>query len=203
MIENSWELDLAFKGERNYLHGTDIILGLFITIFKAKNISIQFHKMSKYQLIAEYVSTNDLSFLRKSNTLCALMFFTNNDGEKNIVALKENKNHKICKKNPYNESKVIENSIVVNNEISQKINNKFSFIERVVALNKELLNEIVTRQDWLFVRIDLLDSPSKKEHISIKCIREVGGSMYKSSITSCNELLGHIYFSRVVNESRD
>jgi hypothetical protein len=197
------KLDLSFKGDRNYLHGTDIIQGLFATKLKLFDISIQFHKMSKYQLEANYVNSDDLPALRESKNLCAIMFFTNDNGEKKIVVMIENNNHKIYKSYPYNESEVIENSILKNKKISQMAKNQYSFIERVVALNKELLNNIVAWQEWLFVRIDLLEPPSEKEHISIKCVREVGGSMYKSSISSNSHLLGYIFFSRRMDESRD
>ena len=82
MTSDCWELDLAYKGERNYLHGTDIAFELFRTVDVAHEISIQFHKVVEHPLVANYVSDSDLSSLRASSPLCVLMFYTTLGGKK-------------------------------------------------------------------------------------------------------------------------
>ena len=123
--------------------------------------------------------------------------------KKKIIALSDDNSRHIYRRNPYNEEEVIENSSISNFEIRQQSNNKFNFFERIVALNKALLNEIFGMKNWLFVRLDINDCPEKVEHISILFIREVGGAIYKSDIVSSGVVLGCIYFSRKKNERWD
>jgi len=195
MTRKYWNLDLTYKGGRNYLHGTDIIFELFKTIEMVESAVFQFHKVAVYPLKACYIGESDLTLFRAMSETCAIVFFVTPSKEKKIIVLIENEELRVSGRTQYNELEVVEYCTIVNNSVTQKNNNSFTFFEQVVALNKKLLNEIFGKKEWLFTRLDLKEYPAKINDISIDFIREVGGSIYKSNILSNNIVLGCIIFS--------
>lgn len=195
MTRKYWNLDLTYKGDRNYLHGTDIIFELFKTIEVAESVVFQFHKLIVHPLKARYISESDLTLFRAMSEMCAIVFFVTPSKEKKIIVLIENEELSVPGRTQYNELEVVKNCTIVNHSAAQQNNNYFTFFEQVVALNKKLLNEIFGKKEWLFTRLDLKKYPVKIDDISIDFIREVGGSIYKSNILSNNIVLGCIIFS--------
>ena len=138
--EKPYHLDLSYKGERCYLHGTDIAFQLCKVLDISGEVTIQFYKMATYPILAYHVDTDELSKLRSLGKMCALMSYRDTNQEIRIVALVEDKFKVISKRKAYSESKVILGANIVNDEIVQLVANQGNFFERVVALNKELLN---------------------------------------------------------------
>ena len=194
--EKPYHLDLSYKGERCYLHGTDIAFQLCKVLDISGEVTIQFYKMATYPILAYHVDTDELSKLRSLGKMCALMSYRDTNQEIRIVALVEDKFKVISKRKAYSESKVILGANIVNDEIVQLVANQGNFFERVVALNKELLNRVVSENSWVFGRINLLTYPIDPASTSIKLSGELGGNSYKSSIFGDNTLLGDIFFSR-------
>lgn len=194
--EKPYHLDLSYKGERCYLHGTDIAFQLCKVLDISGEVTIQFYKMATYPILAYHVDTDELSKLRSLGKMCALMSYRDTNQEIRIVALVEDKFKVISKRKAYSESKVIFGANIVNDEIVQLVANQGNFFERVVALNKELLNRVVSENSWVFGRINLLTYPIDPVSISIKLSGELGGNSYKSSIFGDNTLLGDIFFSQ-------
>ena len=195
MTHKYWNLDLTYKGDRNYLHGTDIIFELFKTIEMVESAVFQFHKVAVYPLKACYIGESDLTLFRAMSEMCAIVFFVTPGKEKKIIVLIENEELRAPGRTQYNDLEVVECCTIVNHSATQQNNNYFTFFEQVVALNKKLLNEIFGKKEWLFIRLDLKRYPVKIDDISIDFIREVGGSIYKSNILSNNIVLGCIIFS--------
>jgi hypothetical protein len=195
MTQKYWNLDLTYKGDRNYLHGTDIIFELFETIGVVESAVFQFHKVAVHQLKACYIDESDLTLFRAMSETCAIVFFVTPSKEKKIIVLIEDEERRVSNRTQYNELEAVECCTIVNNIATQQNNNCFTFFEQVVALNKKLLNEIFGKKEWLFTRLDLKGHPINIDDISIDFIREVGGSMYKSNILSNNIVLGCIFFS--------
>ena len=195
MKNNYWDLDLAYKGDRNYLHSTDIVFELFKTIGSANSIVFQFHKASSHPLRASYINESELAFFRAMGEMCVIASFVIPGGERKIIALVEDKKQVVSRRSPYNELEVVKYSVVGDNRISQKINNKFTFFDQISSLNKKLLNKLFGKRNWLLVRLDLEKYPVYIGDISIVFVREVGGVMYKSNIVNGNTILGCVFFS--------
>lgn len=195
MTYKYWNLDLPYKGSRDYLHGTDIISKLLEEIGAVESIVFQFHKVAIHPLRACYIADSDIMRFRSINNTCAIVVFTAPNKEKKVVALLEDEKQSVSSRIQYNEPEAIMDSIVDGNSIAQKNNDCFTFFEQIVALNKELLNELFGRKEWLFTRLDLKEYPIKIDNISIEFVHEVGGSIYKSNMLSNNVLLGCIFFS--------
>ena len=94
-------LSLSFKGERTYLHGTDIFPSLLKITGPIKNLSIQFHKTTSKKLKLHFLKPSDVAEFRKCNDLCVLMIFTRL-GNREVILITETKKKEA---NPLAESK--------------------------------------------------------------------------------------------------
>jgi len=194
-MNNSIELSLSFKGEREYIRGTDVINE---SIEKLKNLSkditVQFHEMLYFPVVLVEVSFVEFSNFKKINNVSGLITYKTKHGEKKLLALVQNNEKKISDRCEYDESVNLMGYVVNDKTISQDCKNCGSFIERVVSLYKKLLNTIVSKEFWIFARIDLYCHPNDMQNISIKLINIVGDRMFKASISSNGTCLGTLVF---------
>ena len=196
-MSKSYPLNLSFKGNRDYIQGPDIIFELIDQIPDIKNdIKVQFHKMSSLPLKAFYVDNRMLTELKKSGDLCALLSYKSETNSLKLMAVIEDKSKVIFQRKEYNESQIIKGYEINDNEISQNMHYAGNFYERVVALYKELLNQTISKEFWIFLRLDLLSIDIKINSISIKIQHETGGEMYKANINGDGKFLGSIYFAK-------
>jgi hypothetical protein len=187
-------LRLSFKGERDYLHGTDIFPSLLEVAGEVKDLSIQFHKLTSKVLKAQIVAESDLSKLRSTGKLCVLMTYKQH-AKQFFIAVTET-TEPITARQPFDEELTIKGANIVEKEIIQHLPTTGSFIERTVALNKKLLNSIVDVHPWLFSRLDLKEAPLDPSSLSLRLTNEFGNRTFHSEITGDGKLLGNIYFSR-------
>lgn len=190
-----FELDLAFKGERDYLHGTDIAHSLLSITGSIQRVTIQIHRMSSHPLIARYSTNKEIAQLRGNQELVAIMVFNNINKSRRFIALKEDFNKKVSKRYQYDESQVTSRASISYNQVEQFEPTTGNFFERVVALNKFLLNSIVDNHPWVFSRIDLQYAPVCPRKLSIFLRQEIGGHTYKSEISGDDVNLGNIFFT--------
>jgi hypothetical protein len=194
-MNNSIELSLAFKGEREYIHGTDVINESIKQLKDLnKNITVQFHEMLYFPVVLVEIPFMELSNFKKLNDVSGSITYKTKHGDKKLLVLVQNNEKKISDRYEHDESIIIEGYVINDKTISQNYKNHGSFIERVVSLYKKLLNTIVSKEFWLFVRIDLSYYPSDMQNISIKLTNIVGGRMFKASISSNGTCLGTLIF---------
>lgn len=191
-------LDLPFKGSRQYLHGTDIIPAVLALTGSVEEVSFQIHRMAMYPLLVRWVDNSELEALRKSNALCLLMSYIDTEQERKTVAVVEDNSYQIDKRIPYDEEQVIAGASISGKTIVQKTGRSGSFIERVVALNKALILEVVGKCSLLLMRIDLRSMPVSPKEISITLTRVIGEKTFLSTISGDGDVLGTIYFSKRV-----
>ena len=187
-------IHLSMKGERSYLHGTDILYALIGLTGKCQDLSFNIHKLSSKVLRAQVVSESDVSTLRSSGELCALMIY-NQSSQRKMIAVTET-NEPITARRPYNEEYVVKGAKITERTIIQNFPQEGNYIERIVALNKKLLNSVIEMEAWLFSRINLKNAPLEPHKLSLKITREIGERTYQSEICGDGDLLGKIYFSR-------
>src|SRR5690242_20463127 len=133
-------LNFKFKGNRNYVHGTDIyskILQHLSEEFTISNLDLSFHKVVKNNLIAEFVHSNHAN---SDNATPASIFKFSDPTETYIVRLFET-NSDVTENYEYDEEDVIKASIFNEVEKSILLNfpSSYTNIEKVVALNKRLM----------------------------------------------------------------
>jgi len=146
-------------------------------------------------MTAFWVSGKEVVNLKKQDP-CVIGVYQNNNSEKQYVVVIDDFSKPIDNRVPYDESVILEGAISFDQTIKQNTAKQGNFFERVVSLNKSLLNEIVENHPWVFSRIDLRELPVEVNALTISLLNNIGGHTYKSSIHADNELVGHLYFTR-------
>jgi hypothetical protein len=193
LLKNNIE-KFEFKGDREYLTGADIFSFFIGSTSPLYNLTIQFHKITEKKLSIQTIKTADLKAMRDNNQVCALLSHKNLKNGTVMVAVETEDN--IVDRVPYNEEGILRGAIIFDGIITQNESFNGDFIDRIVALNKMLLNNIVEPNEWIFSRIDLDSASVNPQKISIKMERGIGGRIYQSSIMGDDKFLGTIYFSR-------
>lgn len=203
MAEN--ELRFCFKGERNYIHGTDIYNRLieYVSACNAdgKNengpfitgIDLLIYNMSRENITLSFIPPKDRSNLK--------FVFKYEDAMKDKVALYGLGNGKnVDCRYDYSEEKIWEMSDVNadKKEIILKGYTNFTFIENVVAMNKLLLETIYPDKNsgWIFARLQIAEPLGSDEH-NIKLIFRTNFNfkLLKTEIIVREKPVGFIYFS--------
>jgi hypothetical protein len=194
-------LNFKFKGNRNYVHGTDIytkVLQHLSKEFTISNIDLSFHKVVKNNLTAEFVPAG---YVSSNKTTPASIFKFASSKETYIVYLFET-NEEVTENYEYNEDEVVSASVFNEDEKSILLNSSSSYIniEKVVALNKRLLENLLTDPGkWFFTRITIDKDLNQQqpEIITLKLVKNIGSKITKTLILFDDEEQGYIYFSKV------
>lgn len=187
-------LDLNFKGERDYLHGTDIIPALVELTGPAQNLTVQIHRKTSHQLSAQWVDEIKLSQMRKKGDICVLMSYETLEGMKKYIVVTEDLSKPVKTSKPYDEKKVINLSTIQENCISQENYSTGTVIERIVALNKSLLTKLENHSSWLFCGIELKTLPDDRVPLEISFKNKFGRGLYKSIIVVEGQEIGCLTF---------
>jgi hypothetical protein len=194
-----YPLNLSFKGDRKYIHSSDVIPAIFDQIPDIKNnITIQFHKIARHPVIAFYIDVEKLPKLKKSGELCAILSYKSEDNSLTLIIAITEIQWLTPHTKAFNESQVIQGHKIIDKEILQPLSFSGNFYERVVALYKELLNQVISKEFWVLVRLDLISNNININALSIKIVTEIGGEMYKASVNGDGKYLGSIYFAKGV-----
>ncbi len=199
-LDESHRLRLSFKGDRNYLHGTDIVPAILELSGPARDVHVQIYKMTTHALTAHWIDEVKLSELRREKRLCILMSYSDVEGKPKFVGVTEDMTTGITESRPYDEARVVQSSVQDGHMISQSDGPTGTFFERIVALNKVLLNQLEGVSPWLFTGVELSRIPDDRTAISIELTNKIGQRLFKSSITADDEIVGSIMFSRKAPE---
>ena len=191
-------LNPCFKGDRQYITGADIynlsILDLLTErVRNFQNIDLSFHQLTTSNLVLSNGLENDqkdIAFLRVKTETTEGSYF--------IVETGEQINCRIH----FDEESIVKMSIFKSKENSitlEKFDN-FSFIEKIVALNKSLLKRLYpeAKGKWYFVRIKLFGNRLEDLNpslITIKLRKNLSFKITDSIVFADNKEVGSIYFS--------
>jgi hypothetical protein len=193
------QLTLKFKGERNYLHGTDmyneILTWLKIEKHEVEDIDFAFHFLAKRQLKAI------LFPLTESIIPVAVCTFTSG-GVRESVSLFET-DHPVMERYPYKEDEIVSQKEI---DLTQKKGilrgeMTYSDIEVWVAMTKSLHQKVYAqlKGKWLFVRGRfpeyLSHSPAKERTIVIAA--SFNDKLTRTEVFFDGVKSGEIYFSIV------
>lgn len=200
-MTGSFPLNSTFRGDRSYLHGTDVydsIITLMCEENEVQQLNLTFHSR----------------LLRQPDLVC---------GEADLVALRGDpafrgeariqtrlgkicaglieSNRKVSERRPCNEKQVLAtaNIDIENRTATLNGSAEGSAIEQVVFLNKKLhlnaLPQLGTQ--WVFARLDLKDKLLQHRNgvLSIRLAQVLGGRFTRSDIFWDDHRLGNIFFS--------
>jgi len=204
-VENSqkikFDLSFKFKGNRKYVAGTDVynkvvekLLELSIT--GIRDIELSFHRFIHHNLSCNLSkSSMDIQFDESS-----AIFTFKSDGLKYFLALVETKDEVKGNYN-FDEYQITGHSLILKKtvELNQATNICYSNIEKVVALNKHLLNNYFSENTgkWAFSKIQLVKEfkTLKPSRIRLMLEKNIGLKLTKSAIDFDGNKIGYIYFS--------
>jgi hypothetical protein len=199
---NFRELDLCYKGERDYVHGTDIFDACMKLLLPdagiIQNIDMSLHKIMRNQLCI--VTKNQASVQENFPAI----FSYSEGGTLNASYLKETEKGISCRYK-YDEESVTEKAVMdlKMKTISLVDSDKFSLIEKIVAMNKKMLKSIFPdrKGKWFFTRIKLRDVSSFNDgdvhSIDIGLMRNLDFRLTDSIIRINDKVTGNIYFTMV------
>jgi hypothetical protein len=194
MLTTSTNLDLSFKGVRDYLHGTDIFDKLVELSGAEKDIKLRINKIIRNGLVAlPGIARGD------QNTPLSAMFSFEDDGGQKFIGLREDPAIKILDRYPYDEDVISTAAHLGDQTITLDIDSEHSFIELIVILNKTLLTKVLAQntRKWMFTRVEIDNLPRQLDKITMKYSDSIGARLVKSSIAVNGDHIGHIYFSGV------
>jgi len=196
MDPQSLRLDIKFKGSRTYLHGTDLFDAMMALNLSAPGAVLSNIRMSFYRPITRSVVAHRLVSRQAVTMRPAALFELKVDGEPAVWALEEAA-EEVAGRRPYDEAEAIAGAAVQNGTISQPRPTAFSFIERLVALNKHLLGSVRAGEkvDWWFARLELSTPPPPAPALRLTLETALGGRLMKSSVEVDGTWAGSIYFS--------
>lgn len=204
-MSNAIPVTFCFKGSRDYVHGTDMF-NKIIELKKERFNGVEFIDID--MTVRSIASTNMNMFESQSfhidpSTPINANFSINANGNRIDVLLVENGDAINCKYE-YNEEE-IEHAAVV--QIEEKIItlsnfSKYTLIEKIVALNKKLLNSLFPNHGgkWYFTKIKLremnLNTPISAT-IKLSFKKNMDFKITDTVIMVNDKQIGNIYFSLV------
>ncbi len=204
-MSNSIPITFCFKGSRDYVHGTDMF-NKIIELKKERFNGVEFIDID--MTVRSISSTNmnmfeSQSFHNDPSTPINANFSINANGNRIDVLLVENGDAINCKYE-YNEEE-IEHAAVL--QIEEKIItlsnfSKYTLIEKIVALNKKLLNSLFPNHGgkWYFTKIKLremnLNTPISAT-IKLSFKKNMDFKITDTVIMVNDKQIGNIYFSLV------
>lgn len=182
-----------FKGDRNYVHGSDIVNEL-LKNFKdqdLQSIDIRFNGITTSNML---LLPNDEDGEAKVNISWI------EDGRDSQYKLVET-GDQVQERYQYNEKLISDNACLdLETKSAQlKVKTPYTFCENLIATNKFLLQSLYPEEvgKWYFTRIELDRIISDEEAFKIILVKKLGFRLTKSEIYISNEKVGNIYFSMV------
>ena len=181
-------INAPLKGQRNYLHGTDICEHIISRKESFEYLSLTLKRPSRVALCivtaaeSRKDSYGDL-YIKESGQTHAYQLVETSFG--------------LNERRQYNEACMTKESKMSSDEdlIIFSLMHGFTVIECIVANHKKLLTNIYGNSDWAFTRIELLENPLKLTGpFMLKLKRKLGQKMFVSEVSSGPKLLGYITF---------
>lgn len=193
----AFRLQIEYKGNRSYLHGTDLFDALIELAHATCGEPWSSVRMSFYRPITCAVEAIRLPPQSAANFHPAALLELQINRQPVIWAVRERPDDQVEGRRPYDESLVTAGATFEGRSIIQQRPTPYTFIERLVALNKRLLDH--SRQDagvsWWFSRLELRQPPPKAPSLRLGIKTELASRLIKSSIDVDGERTGSIYFS--------
>lgn len=184
-------LELPYKGNRQYLHGTDIFNAVVALTKPRHAVSFRFHRVMRHPI--ELVPVDILAKVGRDSAGCYVL--SELDETRKIWLFRDAPARKVTRRVPYDEADVVADAAHRVDGIESPGPSPYSFIERSVALNKAMLMKRGdTAGGWLFTQLDLTRVPAEPRSIELRLTGFLGTKMAKSAIVCDGDPIGHMTF---------
>jgi hypothetical protein len=194
-------LEFRFKGDRDYIHGTDMFNAL-VGVHPAKilrEVHFSIHGFVRtphcevYQTdLKETVATLEHIKVRASFDL---------GGVAQWVVLKESSlaPSSPVKRYEYPEDRISSLCDIQDYSVALNRESPFTFIETVVSMNKHMHEKLFANAmgKWIFTGIDLRDGCDARKGLALRLGRDVTFRLTRAEIVHNGQAIGNLFFSLV------
>ena len=196
-------LNLPYKGDRDYLHGTDMYAETVRVLNSVEpealtgKCRLVIHNVARHQCQLLYTFLYDTA--KRPENLIAEFNFISDAG--NLVTWLVETSEAITERIPYPESQITEKCIISGRSIRLTSKTRFSAIEELVAMNKliHVTKYPPGESGWYFTRMDLdrLLTVNDVGNLQVTLQQNLNNRFTRSEVISHDQIIGHIYFSMV------
>lgn len=196
-------LDLTFRGNRDYLHGTDVytsLVNLYPNEAGSSAISLSFHSQIFTQI--DFVGTAPGTNVPEQDQPAFRGRVSIGTGSTAVHGVLMESDRPVTARRPCNERSVIAAAMVDTEKRCARLQPEVEAdaIDQVVFLNKQLHQVALPASStpWLFARLELkhaLPQPGAGG-FEVQINQVLGGRFTRSSIHLNEEFLGNIYFAK-------
>lgn len=198
-------LRLCLRGERNYLHGTDLYLAMLnatVTAFESEQISEIRMRFPRPFTEPLQLELSDFSNDTKSPEWSCVV-----GGKKRVGRLIPLDHQPPLKRFSFDESKLDSVSKIEGTTASLLGECGYSPIEYIVFLTKQLHQKTLPANkgsQWVFSRLELMHNPAapEMERMKISLIPALNDQFSRSEIMSNGMKIGDIFFSKIVRHEK-
>ena len=194
-LNESYSIDLGYKGGRKYVHGTDLYnsisnLAKQIIAPEAWVKSLIINKMIHMKCVIKF------NIVKHDKVAGKFIISNNKDYIEGFVI---ETNNSIVRHYAYDERSIYSTILLTGSRADQTFRTKFSSIEEVVAITKYLHNKIYPAlgKIWVFSKLKLTKrfNVSKDTLYSVKVKQNLGNRMTLSEIKENDQFIGEIVFT--------
>jgi hypothetical protein len=183
-------IDVPLREARTYLHSTNLFDFLAAATGARHNLSLIFRRKIECEVdalpAAEVAHAEDYP-ARFSGDYDA--------GRTDLVLVEKMPLVPLCRREPYNEKAVTGGARIEGTAIFSETDNGATPIERIVALNKRLLEHVSESQRVLvFSKVSLNSIPERQARLKIQLRSRLGLTLFRSFVFADDRELGEITF---------
>lgn len=194
-MSTTYQFDLAFRGERNYLQGADIFDALIGLTGWHGPVSLHFHRLMRSGVDAIEVADG-----RPAACFDAAFWYGPPEARR-CLGLCANPARPILERKPYDEPSVVAGAVVRPPRIESPGPIRASFMDRVLALNKLLLTRQFAPDKGSFrlARLDLEFVPENPTKLVLVHQASMGLRFVRSEILADDCSAGSVFFSLAID----
>jgi hypothetical protein len=199
-MDEQYNLEFCFKGDRTYVHGTDIYNKIIKNLAQKEvdyiNIDFSFHGVVKNNILISSIKPED------EESLKLVYKYVDKEKQKRIFYGVETNEIITCRyKYPEEDIFSVCHIDKEKEQIELSLNTSYSFIENIVAMNKFLLEQLFpdAKGKWYFTRLQLSEiiDENSEYPLRLRLKNNFNFKLTKSEIFLHDKLVGFIYFSLV------
>ena len=205
MVTHGVPANFGFKGNRNYVHGSDIYPAALHIARELwgrypDEVMGTFHKLLKSQGIFRLCSGEKGD---SAEDVFARFIFRFGESKHELVLNAVNKPISVTR--PYDEDEVLHFSEMSIKSIRMIVRSNYSYIEQIIVMAKKLHHVIYTdvHDKWLFTKLHIKDRIAPEDYcesvLEIQAERKIQNILSQCSIFVNDLPVGHIFYSAVSN----
>jgi hypothetical protein len=181
-------LDLAFKGSRDYLHGTDLFEALVALTGAREQVSFRVRKVMRCGLEALPMEED------APVEWCCAVFGYSCGAERFQIGVRERPGVLVTGHRPYDEDAVRADAILRGDQVESPGPVAATFFERVLAINKLLMTRVFpeVKDGWLFTRLELDRVPERPRMVGSRFLAATGTRLVKTSVIADHVEIGYV-----------